>query len=107
MSLLLDSCYTKEHLFLRKIRCPRHYVLKTGGQPFVMERIPALINLKESDAKRLGITLWQRKKDKWGRYIQNFQDYEQPLVAASFCQETIYQASHPICQQCGRRCFTK
>jgi hypothetical protein len=104
---LISSPYVKDHLNLRKIKCPRNYVLKTGAAPFVMERIPELMFMKEADARRLGITLWRRKKDGFGRYIQNFANYDQPLIAASFAKETIYNASHPICQQCGRRCWVK
>jgi hypothetical protein len=107
MSLLIASPYTKEHQYCRKILCPRHYILKPGGTPFVMERIPALKHFKESDAKFFGISLWRKKKDMFGRYIQNFKDYDQPLVAASYCVENIYQSDNMICKQCQRRCFMK
>jgi hypothetical protein len=36
--------------YARKIKCPRHYLLKPGGTPFVMERIPALKNIKIADS---------------------------------------------------------
>lgn len=82
-------------------------MLKPGGQPFVMERIPVFKNIKIEDAKRWGLNIFKRKKDKFGRYIQNFADYEQPLVAASYCKEQIYNVHHPVCQECNRRCFWK
>lgn len=106
MALLIANCYTKEHQHCQKILCPRHYILKPGGQPFVMERIPALKNIKPADAKALKITLYRRKKDAFGRYIQNFKDYDQPLVARSYCREFIYLENNPICFKC-RRCFAK
>lgn len=90
----------------KKIRCPRHYLLKPGHSGFVMERIPRLRFLKEADAKIFGVRIWQKKKDRFGRPIQNFGDYYQPEVSASFARETIYQPQHPICAQC-RRCKLK
>jgi hypothetical protein len=82
-------------------------MLKPGASPFFMERIPELMFLNETDAKRLGITLWRKKKNHLGQYVQNFSSYDQPLIAASFAKETIYNAFNPICQKCGRRCFVK
>lgn len=107
MSLLITSPYTKEHLHLRKVKCPRHYILKPGAYPFVMERNPALKNLTEGDAKFFKVNVWRRKKDKYGRFIQNFANYDQPLVAASYAKEQIYDPWHPICIQCKQRCFMK
>jgi hypothetical protein len=93
-------------MYIRKIRCPRHYMLRPGGTPFVMERIPSLKNIKEGDARRLGITLWRPKKDRFGEKIQNFKDYLQPEVSASEIRERIYSSTHPICATC-RRCVTQ
>lgn len=102
MSFLIANPYTKEHLHCRKIECLRHCMVKPGGQPFVMERIPALKNIKESDAKIFGVKLFRRKKDLFGRPIVNWKDYYYPLIAASYAKEQIYNNTHPICRQCQR-----
>lgn len=93
-------------LLHRKIKCPRHYILKRGGIPFVMERKPSLKNISEANAKSLGINLWRRKKDpKTGQYIQNFADYHQPVISAAECRLRIYEATNYICSKC-RLCVT-
>lgn len=90
----------------RKIKCPRHYILKPGGQPFLMERIPSLKNIKESDAKIFGVKLWRRKKHPLtGQFIQNFKDYYQPDVSPNFAKESIFNPIDPICTKC-KRCVT-
>jgi hypothetical protein len=89
-----------------KIRCPRHYLLKPGGKPFLMERIPSLKNIKEADGKALGINLWRPKKDRNGNKIQNFADYYQPEVSATEMRLRLYDPSNPICARC-KRCAIK
>lgn len=95
--------------YMRKIKCPRHYLLKPGGTPFMMERIPALKNIKEADALALvktnpqwRIRLWRNKLGKNGRPILNEKDYYQPEISAAFARETIYELHNPICQKCLR-----
>lgn len=71
-----------------------------------MERIPSLKNIKESDAKIFGVKLWKRKRDpRTGQFIQNFKDYIQPDVSASFARESIFNPLDPICNKC-KRCVT-
>ncbi len=89
----------------RKIKCPRHYILKPGGVPFMMERIPALKNISVGNARALGIKLWRRKRDKFGKWIQNFADYYQPDITAAEARMRIYNPSDPICAGC-KRCVT-
>ena len=91
--------------YIRKIDCPRHYVLKTGGVPFVMERIPALKNISEANGKALGVNLWRRKRDANGQWIQNFKDYLQPPISAAEARFRIYNSENSICDNC-RRCIT-
>lgn len=99
--------------YTRKIKCPRHYLLKAGGTPFVMERIPALKNIKEADAIALTKTnpnwklrLWRPKKDRFGNKILNEKDYYHPEISAAMAKERIYQPFNIICNKC-RRCLTK
>lgn len=98
--------------YIRKIKCPRHYILKPGGVPYEMERIPSLKNIKEADAialaKHTGIKrvkLWRPKKDRFGRLIQNFKDYYQPLVSPAEMKMKIFNPFDQICNQC-KRCVT-
>lgn len=79
-----------------------------GREPFVMERIPALKAFRENDPdiKRMKIKLWRRKKDKFGNFIQDFNNYHQPEIPAELARETIYNAQDPICNRC-RRCPTQ
>lgn len=89
----------------RKIKCPRHYLLKPGGRPFVMQRKPSLKNIKEADLRRLGIDPWMPVKDRFGRKIQNFKDYIQPFISAAEAKLRIYKEDNHICNSC-RRCVT-
>ena len=92
-------------LLHRKIKCPRNYVLKPGGNPFVMERIEALKRIDPVDAKRIGLHLWKRKMDRFGNPIQNFKDYFQPVISAAEARIRIYKSDHPDCIKC-KRCVT-
>lgn len=91
--------------YIRKIKCPRHYILKPGGIPFVMERNPRLKNISLANAKSLGIHVWRRKRDKNGNWVQNFADYHQPDITAAEARARIYVATNPICNGC-RKCVT-
>lgn len=91
--------------YIRKIKCPRHYVLKPGGIPFIMERKPALKNISLGNARALGIHLWRPKRDHLGNKIQNFKDYLQPDIMAAEARIRIYDKFNPICNKC-RRCIT-
>lgn len=91
--------------YIRKIKCPRHFLVKPGKNPFLMERIPSLKNIKESDAKRLKLNLWRPKKDKNGQKIYDRNNYYQPEVSAAEVRVRVYDKTSPICMQC-KRCVT-
>lgn len=88
--------------YVRNIDCPRHYVLKPGGTPFVMERIPALKNISEANGKAMGVQLWRRKRDANGQWIQNFADYLQPPISAAEARLRIYNKENDICNRCRK-----
>lgn len=88
----------------RKIKCPRHYILKPGGTAFVMERKPSLKNIKVEDCKKFGINPFRPKLVN-GQKVQNFKDYYQPEVSAAEMKLRLYNPLHPICDKC-RRCVT-
>ena len=54
--------------FGHKIRCPRHYLLKPGGQPFILERNPLFKNIKEKDSKRVSEVRNEVQKVVGGRF---------------------------------------
>ena len=93
-------------LFVKKIKCPRHFMLINGRNPFIMERDPSLINIKEADAKVLGVRLWRRKKDAMGQWIINKDSYFQPEMSAAHIRETVYDSTVKMCQVC-RRCVNR
>lgn len=93
--------------YLRKIQCPRHILVKPGRSPYVMERIPSLKNIKESDAKIFKLNLWRKKKDRYGRPLpnRNPKDFVCPEILATEAKLRIYSPLHPICNSC-RKCIT-
>lgn len=106
MSLEVKSVESKFKNYIRKIRCPRNYILKPGGWPFVMEINPMFKFLKDADAKIFGIKKYRRKKDRFGNFIQNFKDYYQPEISAELARTQIYEKDNQICNKC-RRCVTR
>jgi len=93
--------------YIRKIKCPRHYVLKPGGTPFVMEYDPRWRGrISEKTAREFGFSTMRRKKDKYGQWIQNFKDYYQPEINPNLAREKWYQPFSQICREC-KRCVLK
>ena len=103
---------TRMPTYHRKIKCPRHILLKPGHAPYMMERIPALRRIKPADAVALNkynpqwkLRLYQAKKDRYGNKILNPASYFQPDVSAALMRERVYQTDNPICRGC-KRCVT-
>jgi hypothetical protein len=107
MSTIISPNNIGSLTYIRKIKCPRHYVLKPGGTPFVMEPDPRWIGrISEKSAKEFGFSTMRRKKNKYGQWIQNFKDYWQPEINPNLAREQWFSPGHPICQQC-KRCVLK
>ncbi len=107
MSVVLASKYGCAPHYIRRIKCPKHYVLKPGGTPFVMEPDPRWIGkISEKSAKEFGFSTLRRKKDKYGQWIQNFKDYWQPEINPNLAREQWFDPRHPICRRC-KRCVIK
>jgi hypothetical protein len=93
--------------YLRRIKCPRHYALKPGGTPFVMEMDPRWKGkVSEYSAKQFGFSIYRRKKNKYGQWIQNFKDYWQPEITPHLAKEKWFDIRNPICQKC-KLCIIK
>lgn len=94
------------------IKCPRNYFLKPGANPFVMVPNPLMKNVSQSNCDALTrvfkkrISKWIKAKDQYGRPIQNFNSYVQPVISAALAREKIYEATNPICLTC-KRCLLK
>ena len=93
-------------LIVKKIKCPRHFLLRPGCDPYVMEPIPGMQFLKDADAKLFNVKKWRRKKDARGQWIINRESFYQPEMSAAFIKETVYDSSVPMCQYC-RRCINR
>jgi hypothetical protein len=101
--------------YVRKIKCPRHYVLKPGGIPYIMEKLPSLRNVDDAKIKKLNdimrergkppLKVYRPKKDKFGRNMQNFADYIQPEVSPAEMRMRVFNPTNQICDKC-KRCVT-
>jgi hypothetical protein len=101
--------------YIRKIKCPRHYILKPGGIPYIMEKIPSLRHVDDAKINKLNsmirergktpLKVWRPKKDKFGNKIQNFKDYINPEVSAAEMRMRIFDPLNFICNSC-KRCVT-
>jgi hypothetical protein len=107
MALLLAPKYGGSLLYIRKIKCPRHFILKPGGTPFVMEPDPRWIGkISEKSAQEIGFSIYRRKKDKWGQWIRNMKDYWQPEINPNLARERWFSPTNYICNKC-KLCVTK
>lgn len=93
-------------IYHRKIRCPRHFLLKQGRTGFVMELDQLLKNFTEETCKRFKVSKWKKKRDRFGQFIRNDKDYFQPEISDTFAIEHVYDPLHRICKmQCRGRCL--
>jgi hypothetical protein len=90
--------------YQRRIKCPRHHVVKPGKQPFLITENELVKDTKMSDAdiKRFGLRRWKYKRDKFGNKIPDFRNHYQPEISAAFALEAIYDPVNPICARCKR-----
>ena len=92
--------------FIQKIKCPIHFVLIAGKEPYLTEPNPAMRNIKDADAKAFGVKKMRRKKDRWGRFILDERSFIQPEFEASYFLKHVYDSKRLQCQAC-RRCIAK
>lgn len=92
--------------YVRKIKCPKHFVLKQGYPPFELVPNPLLKNVSERAIREFGLKRMIPKRDRWGNKIQCRSSYYQPDVTAAWAVEHCYDPINWICiQQCKKRCF--
>ncbi len=91
---------------LRKIRCPRHWLLIPGKKRYVSEINPRYSKLPKWAFKKWNIPIERPKRDKFGRPIPNYKNYFQPFILASEAIERVYDPLNPVCMlECKKRCF--
>jgi hypothetical protein len=92
--------------YVRKIKCPIHFVLRPGFPPFEMVPNPLLKNVSERAIKEFGLRRFIIKLDKWGRKVRCRSSYYQPEVTATWAIEHCYDPHNWICvNECKKRCF--
>ena len=100
---------TKENKWkgiIRKIKCPKHFRLIFGRDPYIREINPMYRKLPRWAFKKFKIPMNRIVKDRFGRPMVNYKNFEQPEITAGFAIEHIYDPKNWICEiQCKRRCF--
>lgn len=90
---------------IRKIKCPRHFILKAGRNPFLMKPNPLLKHVSERAIKEFKLRRWVVAKDRFGKKIYDRRNYYQPEVSAKFALEHIYDPLNWICKcECKGLC---
>ena len=90
---------------VRKIKCPRHYLLRPGFDPFLTEINPMYKKLPKWAFKRWNIPIERIKRDSNGEKMVNWRNYYQPEISAAHAIDAIYDPENPVCIKCQRRCF--
>lgn len=92
--------------YVRKIKCPKHFILKAGCPPYELVPNPLLKNVSEQAIKEFGLKRFIPKRDRWGYKVRERSSYFQPEVTAAWAIEHCYDPMNWICtQQCKKRCF--
>ena len=90
----------------QKIKCPRHFLLIPGKEPYITEIHPLYRKLPKWALKKFDIRAEKPKKDEYGRPIPNYKNYDQPYISSAEAIEKIYDPNNHVCRkQCKRRCF--
>ncbi len=100
--------------YKRKIKCPRHFMLKGGKdprtgmpfRPFKMKPNPFLKNVpKWVFGKWPSLQRFTIDYDKFGRKQRDHASFYQPFISAAFAIHQIYDMRNPVCKKCDGRCM--
>jgi hypothetical protein len=91
--------------YLRKIRCPRHFIVNPKEDPFIRELVPELKRVSESAVKSFGVKKYRIKKDRYGVPMRNWKAFHQPEISAAFAIHQIWDPQNIDCQKCRGRCM--
>ncbi len=93
--------------FHRKVKCPRHFLLRPGSDPFLMEPNPLMGNVP-----KWAYTRWPQlrrkvyKRGKHGQKVYDRSSYYQPEKSAAFYVHHVYDPKNWICaKECKGRCL--
>lgn len=90
----------------RKIKCPRHFVLKKGCDPFLREMDPALRKVSDWVAKKYKIQRYRIRRDRYGMPMRNPKSFYHPEISSAFAIEHVYDPLNPDCKiKCRGRCL--
>lgn len=94
-------------LYMRKIKCPRHFLLRPGGNPWIMKQNPLVKDMPQWAFKKWpNLRRLVPVKDKRGNKVMNREAYYQPEISDAFAIEHVYDPKNPICKiQCKGRCL--
>lgn len=89
-----------------KVKCPRHFILKPGHDPYLREISPAFRKLPKWAFKKWDLPTHRMKVDRQGKPLINYNNFHQPLVTGAWAIEHCYDPLNWICiGQCKKRCF--
>jgi len=89
-----------------KIKCPRHFILRKGADPFLRVHDPMLNGVSDDDLKRFKISRWKIKRGANGLPIRNPESYYQPEISSTFAIEHIFDPCNFDCKyKCRGRCL--
>ena len=89
----------------RKIRCPGHFVIIPGKEPYLMEPVPALKNVSSWVFKDFGVKKYRARRDANGMRIRDRRSYYQPEISANYAIHHVYDPQGNLCKQCDKRCL--
>lgn len=90
----------------RKIKCPKHFILKAGKSPWKLVPNPLLKNVSEMAIKEFKLRRLVPAVDRYGRKIRDDNNFYQPEVTAGFAIEHCWDPKNPICKYgCRGRCL--
>lgn len=102
---------------VRKIECPRHFLISPAIDVYKREVVPELKNVSDSLVRSGRARKTRIVRDAFGNPVLDWKkiyDHKrkcdgkvlQPLVTSKFAIEHIYDPKNPICiLQCKKRCF--
>jgi len=99
--------------YVRKIQCPRHYLIDPREDIFLREPVPLLKDVSNSVCAEYKINKTRIQRDRWGNKLVDWKKmYElkakgkvmQPMITASFAIENIYDPMNPVCHVCKFKC---
>jgi hypothetical protein len=116
MSVVLigeKSSPTGTPYYMRKIRCPGHYLIPPNVDIYKREPVNLLKNITPWVAEKYKLTKFRRAKDKWGRPIIDWRKLQelrrqgivkQPMISAAFAIEHVWDPKSALCMNCQKWC---